>query len=217
MSTKPGVGVDPPQLMARWQRRPAERRIERAQFTQRAGPEAREHHEAVGAEQALPARHQLRRVDDGMQHHVGPHQLRRLGQFVGFGHDAHARAAPASGRPPARAQRGPGGGGPGRGRLDADEVRLGIGLRQQPSALAESGPPVDDALRLQPDQRQPLRHAPRDLAVQPRRAGRAGQPAQRCLDRHGVEAARGRCVGIGWWRGHRVHPEGRSRSRRAGT
>ena len=64
MSMKPGVGAGQPQ-----------RRIELAQLAQRARAEAREHDEAVDREQRMPAREQRRRIDDDVQHHVGPDQL----------------------------------------------------------------------------------------------------------------------------------------------
>ena len=170
-------------------RRPAFSAVEIAQLAQRAGPEAREHGDAVDLEQRVPAREQRRRVDDEVERHVGPDELgaadlgvaRRLVEDDRAGRAERPPRA-ALRRTPARRPRGVG--------FDGDALGTRIGGANDIVAAAGAGPPFDDAARLGAHRREPLDQATRDLAMQPGQRVVATQAAERGARRHAIDATR---------------------------
>ena len=165
----------------RRRRRPAERRVERAQLAQRVRAEAGEGDDALDLEQRMPACHQRRRIDDEGQDHVGPDELGAADRGVA----RRCRARPPPRRPPSD-HHGPSldcapALGPSALGLDRDALGARVALAQQRVAVARAGPPLDDARRLGAQRREPLDQPARDLAVQPRRRRRRGRggPAPR--------------------------------------
>jgi hypothetical protein len=159
------------------------------ELAQRAGAEAREDGDSVDVEKTLPAREQRRRIDDEVERHVGPDELRaadlgiarRLLDDHRAGRAERPPRAPLSGAPPRR---------PRRVGLDCDALGARIRSAQHLVASARSRPPLDDAARLGAHRRQPLDQSTRDLAVQPRQGRIARDAAQRRPRGHRIDAAR---------------------------
>jgi len=148
-------------------RRPAARRVELAQLAQCSGPEAREDGDAFDVEQAQPPCDERRRIDDEVQRHVGPDELRApdrcvVGALLDDGRGGTAECPPRTSLGGAAARR------PRRIGLDRDALGTRVRGTHDVVAAARARPPFDDAARLQADRRQPLDETARDLAVQPR-------------------------------------------------
>ena len=167
MSTKAGVGAGQPS-----------RSVQRAQFAQRAGAEAREHHEAVDRNSALPALDQRASGRRPRAASCWPRPAARRRR------DLAVSAAPRRRRAPARATTTAARPRRGRARPSAavgstsHAPGLRVGLRQQRRRRRRAAPHQSRiSCGLQADDRQALGHAARDLAVQPGRARARAQQA----------------------------------------
>ena len=175
--------------------------VERAQAVERAGAQRREHQEAVDRERAMPGREHRLRVDRAVQHHVGPQQLAACPAATSASTHAHAaRRAPSAAATTSGARGADAAVASRRGHVGFDRRRpcaAGRRCGQHLGAGAQEGAPVDDAPRLQPDHRQPLGHAPGDLAVQPRRRAAPPAAASTLAPARPRRAAGGRCARVG--------------------